>query len=602
METEPIQPQPESAASPEPAPPVLPDDASLSIPDPLPAPDGDELEVLERVAPATPPVAEAASVAAPAVQTPPAAPTAVATQGPPVTETPPATPVQPALPEAPPVQPPRSLVPGAFLRQAFEIKEVVSRGLTNLYLAQTGDYGHETLHLIAERAVPVENQENLALPQDEPTPFEAQFDVELGSPLFPTRQGFVQDDREYLVFDWSQTTALQDYRQPTNDERYLRMLDALARGLQELEAKNLRTAWTHDTLRCDGMGALRYYGFVDHIPAEADGSRTSFDALAQLAEINSFLLKRVFAESSTMRLDDEFGSLVVSEEVKEVARRLSAGEFSGVSAVVEAVAPLYRPEKVLRAEAALLSDVGQERELNEDSGLIWRVHRAAHLGSYAFDVYVVADGMGGHEGGEVASDLTLAALQRALTERAAIDWNDNVAVKAALVDVIDAVNAEVVALNETKYRAMRAKPGSTLTFAVRLGTRVFVGNVGDSRAYKYNEAHGLQRITKDHSYVQSLIDQGSLSEEDAWEHPDGSIITANIGEAKLKKRDVFLRLFAPGDKLLIVSDGVVDMLRDREIEPFLKVDDPIEVCHELVGASNVAGGADNITVVCVVFS
>ncbi|MDQ3814577.1 MAG: protein phosphatase 2C domain-containing protein [Armatimonadota bacterium] len=495
----------------------------------------------------------------------------------------------PALPEAPLVQPPRPLVPGAFLRQEFEVKEIIARGLTNLYLVQGGDYGDETLHLIAERAVPQETQDA---------------EVSLESPLFPPCEKFTQDEREYLIFDFSPTTALQDHRQPTNDVKYLRMLDSLARGLLELQVKGLGAHWTLDVLRCDGTGAVHYYGFVDPVPAHDEGEihAATPDPLAPLRQVNDFLLKRVFAESATMRLDDEFGSLALSEEVKELARRLSAGEFATPFEVVDAIALLYRPDTVLRAEAALLSDVGQEREVNEDAGLILRVQRAADLGSYAFDLYAVADGMGGHEGGEVASDLTLTALERAITQRAHINWNDNVAVRAILLEVIEAVNAEVVALTQTpKYRVMRAKPGSTLVFALRLDSRVFIGNVGDSRAYKYNEARGLQRITKDHSYVQSLIDQGLLTEEDAWDHPDGSIITAHIGEAKLKKGDVFLRLFAPGDKLLLVSDGVVDMLRDGEIAPFLKDDDPVEVCRDLVGASNVAGGADNITVVCVSF-
>jgi protein phosphatase len=111
---------------------------------------------------------------------------------------------------------------------------------------------------------------------------------------------------------------------------------------------------------------------------------------------------------------------------------------------------------------------------------------------------------------------------------------------------------------------------------------------------------GLQRISKDHSYVQTLIDAGSLTEEEAWDHPEGSIITAHIGDPKGKTRDVFLRLLRPGDKLLLVSDGVVDMLRDREIAPFLQGNDPASICRELVDASNERGGADNITVVCVI--
>ena len=257
---------------------------------------------------------------------------------------------------------------------------------------------------------------------------------------------------------------------------------------------------------------------------------------------------------------------------------------------------------VLRADAALLTDVGREREINEDSGMILRFARGGHEKNFDVELYVVSDGMGGHEGGEVASDLTLSTLQQSLSNRIGLDWNDNVVVRAALLEVIEEVNNAVIALTEEeKYRATRAKPGATLTFALRVGSRAFYGNVGDSRAYKWSEKLGLQRVTKDHSYVQTLIDSGQINEDQAWEHPDGSIITAHIGMQKLRQHDIFLRLLSPGDKILIVSDGVTDMLREPEIGAPLK-ENPREVCRKLVDASNAAGGMDNITVVCVDFS
>jgi protein phosphatase len=212
--------------------------------------------------------------------------------------------------------------------------------------------------------------------------------------------------------------------------------------------------------------------------------------------------------------------------------------------------------------------------------------------------------MGGHEGGEVASDLTLNALYDAIAARVSegLNWRDNVAVRKVLWQIIEEVNAAVLALTEEpRYRSLRNKPGATLVFALRVDSTLFAGNVGDSRCYLWNDQNGLRPITKDHSYVQSLIDSGQLDPSEAWGHPDGSIITAHIGMQKLKQRDVFLRLAKPGDKLLLVSDGVVDMLRDEEIAPFLAEENPALVCENLVNASNAAGGFDNITVVCVSF-
>lgn len=528
-----------------------------------------------------------------------------------------------ALPEAPPQTPPRALVAGAFLGGQYEIKAIVARGLTNLYQAVSGDYGDTVPKLIAERDVPAavaaphaasadgevaetgDPSESGAL-QGEALAGELEVDEEvaqLAAPaLLPMRETFVQDDREYLVFDYFDSVALQDYREPMNDERLLAMLHTLIHGLADLEARGLAAELNTDTLRVDNAGALHYLGFISPL-VEQNG------ALRQLRTITDFLLKHVFAESSTMRLDDRFGGLALSEEVKDLARHIDEDApqpYETIAEVAAAIDAIYQPGRRLLVDSALLTDVGKERALNEDAGMIVQMQRAAHLGTRSLELYVVSDGMGGHEGGEVASDRTLSSLQRNLDELE-IDWNDNVAVRTALGEVIDKVNAEVVALTEEpKYRGTRAKPGATLVFAVRLGIRLFVGNVGDSRAYRFNK-DGLRRVSKDHSYVQSLVDRGEITEHEAWDHPEGSIITAHIGYPKLKTRDVFLRLAIPGDKLLLVSDGVVDMIRDRDIESYLqsallKNEDSATICRDLVDASNTAGGFDNITVVCVAFS
>lgn len=496
-----------------------------------------------------------------------------------------------ALPEADLPEPPRPLVAGAFLGGEYEVKELVERGLINYYLAFGGDpYVSPIPKLVAERERLDERREARNVPEGTDAPsFE--------SGLFPAAQYVTTGDREYLIFDWADTLTLQDWREAANDARYLRTVGTLVQGLGELEAHSLTADLNRETLRFGADGELRYYGFIDALPP----NQSPAPSLQPLNTLNTFLLRHVFGEGGTIRLDDQWGALPMSEEVKEFARRLDA-DFSSLEEVTTALQPLIYG-KPLQVDAALLSDVGQEREVNEDSGLVVRLARAAHETHFDVELYAVSDGMGGHEGGEVASALTLNTLQQAILDRADLNWNDNVAVRSAMGDIIEEVNAAVVALTEEpKYRASRAKPGATLTFALRIGARLFLGNVGDSRAYRWNLNGGLQRLTKDHSYVQTLIDSGELAEEDAFEHPDGSIITAHIGMQKLKQRDVFLRLIVPGDKILIVSDGVIDMLREAEFEPVLHLESPHEICRALVDAANDAGGYDNITAVCVNFS
>jgi serine/threonine protein phosphatase PrpC len=545
-----------------------------------------------------------------------------------------------ALPEGEVPQPPRPLVAGAFLGGEYEVKELLARGLVNFYLASGGDYAQPSPFLVAERELlepsalsvpeaPVElpfvelvTENTPSTPAAEMEEAEAAIVATLGeseaapieehseaiaevpprealqSPLFAAGRCFVQDGREYLVCEWQETQSLQDWREPTSDARNLRVMSTLLEGARELEEKNLTADFSHDTLRFDENGALKYFGFVDPQPE----NQPPAPSLQPLQEIHSFLLKHVFAESATMRLDDEWSGLALTEEVKAFATKFNNDEFASASDALREL-PSSPPSGVLRAEAILLSDVGQEREVNEDSGMIMRLARAGHLQNLGVELYAVADGMGGHEGGEVASDLTLNALQSALFARADLDWRDNVAVRAALWQVIEEVNTAVVELTEgPQYRGLRNKPGATLVFALRVGATLFVGNVGDSRAYLWDEVLGLRAVTKDHSYVQSLIDSGQLDPSQAWGHPDGSIITAHIGMQKLKQRDVFLRLATPGAKLLLVTDGVIDMLRDEEIAPFLQDENPAAICQNLVDAANAAGGFDNITAVCVSFN
>jgi protein phosphatase len=452
---------------------------------------------------------------------------------------------------APPIAPEalKALFPGAFLRGEYEVREILARGTTNLYRAVGGDYSSPENKLIAERAASTVEIDRTSTPASE---------VETAPTLRPAHETFIQDDREYLVYEWFESTSLQDWRGATNDEQLLKMLAPVAQFLKEAHARGESCDISTDTLRVDGSGELRFVGFT--FPGEGA-------PLEDLKRVADFAFKHVFAQSATMRLDDRFAGLALSDELKEFARTLDNDAFASIDDAAAMLQSLAATN--LRTAFALLSDVGQQREINEDAGMIVASQRAGHLQSYARELFVVSDGMGGHEGGEVASDLTISSLQQHL-DALELDWHDNAAIRAGLIDVIDAVNADVVALTETeKYRGTRAKPGATLTFALRLGARMFIGNVGDSRAYLFRDGQ-LLRVSKDHSYVQNLIDRGELSEEDAWDHPEGSVITAHIGYPKLKTRDVFVRLARPGDRWLLVSDGVVDMLRDRDIAPHLQ--------------------------------
>ena len=472
----------------------------------------------------------------------------------------------------PSVEPPRPLSPGAFLGGDLEIIEVLSRGQINLYRADVDEWGTHDYQLVAERNAPATFIENAP-----------------ASELFTPARRWVQDEREYAAWPLEQLTQLADWNPPANDEVYLQTLSSLAAGLAALEEAGLAPVLARDALWIDQSGAVRFHGFFDAMSADAP----PMSALEQLSALSSRLAKSNLAHGATLKLDDEFSALPLSDETKTFAKRLAAGEFETIGEAANwlQIAPVHG------SEIALLSDVGLERELNEDCGLTLRFSRAGHARNFEIEVVAVADGMGGHEGGEVASELALTTLQNQLLALD-VDWHDNAAVMNAVSQLCENVNAAVVSMNENPpYAAMRNKPGATLVWALRLGSRVFIGNVGDSRAYRWSAQGGLQRLTKDHSYVQDLIDSGRLKEEEAWGHPDGSVITSHIGMARGMERDVFLHLVRPGDRLFLVSDGVVDMLRDEAIAEIVAAqNEPRVLCGALVEASNDAGGADNITV------
>ena len=470
------------------------------------------------------------------------------------------------------LEPPRPLSPGAFLGGDLEIIEVVARGQINLYRADVDEWGSHDYQLVAERNAPAQFIENPP-----------------ASELFPAARRWMQDGLEYAAWPLQQLTQLADWQPPANDEVYLQTLSSLAAGLTALEEAELSPELPRDALWIDQTGAIKFYGFFDAKTENAP----AMSALQQLSALSSRLAKSNLARSATLKLDDEFSALPLSDETKNFAKKLAAGEWETIGEAANwlQIAPVHG------SEIALLSDVGMERELNEDCGLTLRLSRAGHALNGEIEVVAVADGMGGHEGGEVASQLALSSLQSQILNLD-IDWNDNAAVIRVVGEICENVNAAVVSMNENPpYAAMRNKPGATLVWALRLGSRIFIGNVGDSRAYRWSARDGLQRLTKDHSYVQDLIDSGRLSEDQAWGHPDGSVITSHIGMARGMQRDVFLHLVRPGDKLFLVSDGVVDMLRDEAISEIVAEQaEPRALCGALVEAANDAGGADNITV------
>jgi len=225
---------------------------------------------------------------------------------------------------------------------------------------------------------------------------------------------------------------------------------------------------------------------------------------------------------------------------------------------------------------AALSDVGRTRTHNEDSVLAQP------------PLYVVADGLGGHEAGEVASSLAVATLRDHAPRRA--DAN-------ALARAVRAANREVI--RAAKEGIGKPGMGTTITAAIVEGGRIVLAHVGDSRAYLLHDGV-LERLTDDHSMVADMVRRGQLTEEEARVHPNRSVITRALGTDANMVADTYEIDAAAGDRLLLSSDGLSGMLEDATIAEILGgYRDPATAGHSLIAAANEAGGHDNISVVIV---
>jgi PPM family protein phosphatase len=236
----------------------------------------------------------------------------------------------------------------------------------------------------------------------------------------------------------------------------------------------------------------------------------------------------------------------------------------------------------MRLVFAAATDVGRMRKNNEDSYLS------------AKPVAAVADGMGGHSAGEVASAIAIEELA-ALGERG--PWENETAATDDLKQAILRANRRIrgMAASDRKLNGM----GTTLVALLQDGDMVHVANVGDSRGYLLRQGE-LSQVTVDHSLVQELVDDGRLSPKDAERHPQRSVITRALGIDPEVEFDLFTYKLQVGDRLLLCSDGLSDVVEPTQIRNvLLRVRSPQKAARQLITVANEQGGPDNITVIVV---
>lgn len=220
------------------------------------------------------------------------------------------------------------------------------------------------------------------------------------------------------------------------------------------------------------------------------------------------------------------------------------------------------------------TDIGYVRDLNEDSLIIIP------------PLFAVADGMGGHEAGEIASEITVNTLAELAPSHLDAE---------GLTAAVEAANYNV--MKAPRQGIGRDGMGTTLTAAMLEGERLLIAQVGDSRAYLLHKGH-LQQITRDHSLMADLIEAGQITPEEARVHPNRSVITRAIGSDIHMRPDIYELNVDAGDRILLCSDGLSSMISNNAIESIMRRQSDAQHCaDELVTAALENGGADNVTVV-----
>lgn len=232
-----------------------------------------------------------------------------------------------------------------------------------------------------------------------------------------------------------------------------------------------------------------------------------------------------------------------------------------------------------------ITDVGMVRQVNQD--YVYVTDRPLGI---LQNLFVVADGMGGHQAGDFASKYTVEVLNM---ELALSEGED---IERCLVGAIKTANREIIkeASRDEHLKGM----GTTVVAATISNQMMYFANVGDSRLYLINQ--GIQQLTKDHSLVEEMVRLGGIKPEEAKHHPDKNIITRAIGVLPEVSADFFETVLVPGDTVLLCSDGLTNMVDDTDIKRIvLGQRDIVEKTQRLIDAANENGGKDNITVVLI---
>ena len=234
------------------------------------------------------------------------------------------------------------------------------------------------------------------------------------------------------------------------------------------------------------------------------------------------------------------------------------------------------------------TDIGLERSMNQDSLLV------SDNNDNGLNLFILADGMGGYKGGEIASKVAITAVNKFITEKFDFIPKDKESILQLLEEAIEFANTAI--FEESELDEELQDMGTTLEVVMIYRNKIYIGHIGDSRIYRFRK-NNLKRITTDHSYVEKLIQDGEITREESYSHPKKNLLIRALGTDKEVEPDLIYTVLNKDDMLLICSDGLTNMIREERIFEIVKESNPEDVTEILINEANNAGGLDNITVI-----
>ena len=290
-----------------------------------------------------------------------------------------------------------------------------------------------------------------------------------------------------------------------------------------------------------------------------------------------------------------FGSKEKKPEIPKIRDDATTAPLSDqqISSIIASQAPKSMMRQLI---ASVGQSVGKQRDHNEDSVLALTSTISGSTENVPFGLYIVADGMGGHQFGEVASNAAIRIIGGNVTKKfhSFLYQMPTQSLQESLQEVMES------SILEAHQYIQREAPGSgtTVTAALVLGQQVTVGHVGDSRAYAIFTDGRAEANTRDHSLVKRLEELGHLSRDEAENFPHRNVLIRALGQGESLEADIFTVPFPQPGYLLICSDGLWGVVNEKDIVRFITTAPTLHAaCQSMVDAANAAGGPDNITVV-----